>query len=295
MNPMSDLRFELYPKGGQPYHSFIGVTPDLTYSGPPKVGVTLAVAGNPSFLHLHLASLRRYCGDLPVLVHDDCSADRGELLRLCREYNADFQTSNRHVGGVTNGYHGDLAAMYGGIAWGERNGLDLVVKFSRRFVPLHNWLPGLSDLAERTQGLTFSNVSKFVHLQFRTDCFAVHPATWVKVGALAQLEYWMRRQDPFHPEPRMHEIAKLVERFGSREYNRQRHNNPVEGYVAWPMMGDHTEPFNGSVVHRGHGVMNFLSASQTLGLPYGADDFRINIRHQEAYDDLPPELRPPKG
>ena len=101
-----------------------------------KTGVVIGTYGTPGYVGLQLESLRRFASTVPVLIHDDSSGRREELARLAVEYGAGLKSTRQHKGHV----QGDIAVFVEGLRWAKKNGLDYLVKISRRFVLISPWM-----------------------------------------------------------------------------------------------------------------------------------------------------------
>lgn len=111
-------------------------------SRPRSVGIVVSTFGAPGFVALQLESARRFAPGTPVLIHDDCSGDPA-LVMLAERYDAWLVSPLTRRGHTS----GDVSAFAAGLRWGESLGLEYVVKISRRFVAVQDWLPEFSRLA----------------------------------------------------------------------------------------------------------------------------------------------------
>ncbi|NBR91083.1 MAG: hypothetical protein EBS68_14460, partial [Rhodobacteraceae bacterium] len=100
------------------------------------VGVVIGTYSAVPYIHLQLESLRRFHPGTPCLVVDDGSPQREELEKLCAEYGAEFIGRKKRM----NHARGDMQAFIEGHAWAQRRGLGLLVKFSRRWLPVTPWI-----------------------------------------------------------------------------------------------------------------------------------------------------------
>jgi hypothetical protein len=103
----------------------------------PKVGILVSTFGTPAYVALQLESRRQFNKHLPCLVVDDCSTAYPELTQWCRYYGAELHTNEKRLGHLA----GDLAAFCTGLEWASKLGIDLLVKFSRRWLFTSPWLP----------------------------------------------------------------------------------------------------------------------------------------------------------
>ncbi len=112
----------------------------------PTVGLVISTFAAVPYIHVALESWKLHNPSIPVLVSDDGSPKSEEIGELCAHYNADFVKNYRRHGRDL----GDLSAYVHGLEWGAEHRLDIVVKMSRRFIPLQNWVPALQRLAYET-------------------------------------------------------------------------------------------------------------------------------------------------
>jgi tetratricopeptide (TPR) repeat protein len=110
--------------------------------GRPRVGIVIGHFDSPDFLELGLALLRKHCGDLPVLIADDCSpgsegTPEGGFKRLIDLAAADgtarIWSSQQRFGNVA----GDLAALAKALIWASESKLNVLVKLSQRLIIDH--------------------------------------------------------------------------------------------------------------------------------------------------------------
>jgi len=117
---------------------------------PKKIGLVIGTYGSPAYIQLHLETARRLYPHIPIIIHDDCS-NNVDLPKICEQYGVKlFSTPTRR--GHTRG---DLSAMICGLKWASENNFDILIKMSRRFIPLINW----------TNSLTISPVQPTYHSQ----------------------------------------------------------------------------------------------------------------------------------
>ena len=138
-----------------------------------KIGIVIGTFGSMEYIELHLATKLKLYPNIPIIVHDDCSQDGGKLFKLCEKYGVDFYSSHKRLGWCS----GDIHAFSIGLHWGRKKGLDILVKFSRRFIPKINFIPKLQNLVKT--GHTFGNSTDSGH-PIRTECFAVRIESWYK-------------------------------------------------------------------------------------------------------------------
>jgi hypothetical protein len=65
---------------------------------------------------------------------------------------------------------GDVSAYIHGLEWAVKGELELLVKMSRRFIPLHNWVPGLQKSCLRNPIRDLQQPVRIIRYGFRTEC-----------------------------------------------------------------------------------------------------------------------------
>jgi hypothetical protein len=207
----------------------------IIHSLNPPVGLIIGTYAAVPYVHLQLEMWRRYCDGVPVLVHDDCSPKSAELAELCAAYGAGFHATPLRMGHIT----GDLRVLLHGLEWASASRVELLVKFSRRFVPLVNWQPDLCALAMETQYATYSAQCRHYRYGFRTECMAMHVPSWMTNGGLGLLKSHKRG---CLPESAVHGAARHVHRSNCEWNRRYERLHPREarsdGYGTWELPGD---------------------------------------------------------
>jgi hypothetical protein len=141
-----------------------------------KIGLVIGTFAAVPYVHLQLEFSSRLHPKIPVLVHDDRSPAEEILKSLCRKYCAGFQTNQSRLGWRS----GDYSVILHGIEWGLKEELDIVVKMSRRFIPLFNWIPGLLNLCQEDPAATYSGPCSDFGFPIRSECMAVNTAAWAQ-------------------------------------------------------------------------------------------------------------------
>jgi tetratricopeptide (TPR) repeat protein len=107
--------------------------------GRPRAGIVIGHFDSPDFVQLGLALIRKHCGDVPVLIADDCSPGFGEqpqggfkqLLAIAKtDGTARVWSSQQRFGHVA----GDLSALAKGLIWASQLKLNFLVKLSQRLI-----------------------------------------------------------------------------------------------------------------------------------------------------------------
>lgn len=157
------------------------------FTSPPRIGLVITTYGAAPHVELALALRQKLYPDLPALVHDDASGQAGDLAAVCRKYGADFEVNSSRLGHEM----GDVSGVIGGLRWAGERGIDLLVKMSRRWIPLVNWTTGLAELAVATQYGTYGRVCRRWRLPLRTECFAMYVGHWAAPEILDEMTRYM--------------------------------------------------------------------------------------------------------
>jgi hypothetical protein len=226
------------------------------------------------YVHLQLEARRRFYPGVPLLVHDDASHKAAEIERLCRDYGCDFEHNERRQPPCV----GDLTAFAGGLVWARERGLDLLVKVSRRWVFLTDWVPGLAALAAASQYATLGSYTTTFGFGFRTECLALSVAAWSAAAFMGDVAGVIRRGESVFVEAYMHDFARRFERQNGAAADRWYAAHPMPpdraGYALWPLMGtDRCERSAAFLWHDSCGPQDYHAVAREWGLPYTPDDF----------------------
>jgi hypothetical protein len=134
---------------------------------------------------------------------------------------------------------GDIAAFIGGIYWAEELGANLLVKLSRRFVPMLRWVDGLLDLAMKSDYATYSSWTSTFNFGFRTECMAMAVNEWKSVSA--DLVSAIHAEGTPFVEGYMHNIARRLSAQNTMKaaaWDDEVGHRPADrnGYAPWPFM-----------------------------------------------------------
>lgn len=170
---------------------------DTSYTRPLKYGVVLGSYGYPRLIELQIVLIKHHCGNVPIRVIDDCSDGYGPtpvpgskfatLVEICNRHEVTLRTSGPERLGHSGG---DLAVFWHGIQWAYDHGLDVVAKFSQRFLldmPL--WLQnGTLELLET--GLPIASQACTDHgwrFDLRTEACLLDVTQWHRADILNHL------------------------------------------------------------------------------------------------------------
>lgn len=158
-----------------------------------KHGVVIGSYGMPGVVELSIAMIRKTCGNVPVLISDDCTPESMGRQRLV-EMTQRWPAVSLIVGKENLGHApGDVRAFRNGIRWAVANGISYLCKLSQRFIFLaDNWLQSMCEEMEREGHAVSSQRAVHLHMQFamRTEC------VFLDVNRCAASQRFMELIDP---------------------------------------------------------------------------------------------------
>jgi hypothetical protein len=242
----------------------------------PKPCLVIGTFAAIPYIHLQLESRRRNYPHVPVLIHDDASPRANDLLYLCKEYGAEFSYNETRQPSMI----GDLTAFVSGFLWAKRINATLLVKFSRRFLPVIDWTPSLLALAQRSQYCTFSEHTRSFGFGFRTECVGMAVQPWVESGNLSEIAAEAATRDGCFVEAFIHQLAwRLTRRKGksAAKWDAEVGERPADraGYAPWDFMGtDRETPNKNFLWHNSDQPWVYHRLATQWGLPYTLADFQ---------------------
>lgn len=254
------------------------------YTRTPKVAVVIGTYGTPGFIDLHLNLLKKNAPDVPVLVHDDNSPDEEQLRAVCDRYGAALMTRKKR-----GGQSGDVGSYAAGLRFAKENDCDIVVKFSRRFVPLRPWVEALQSLAMESQHHTFCNKDHDWNFEFDTRCFAMHVGTWwTQLGALDAATEDRSKIPNDTAEWLMHQLVKELRpkiTNHAEMWEQRNRDRTGDGYAKWDLTGSRRLLRRPDVLwHDVDGPIDYARVAHALGISRPLRDY---VCLHGSRDDLP--------
>lgn len=160
----------------------------------PKCGIVIGHYNQPDFLELNIAAIRHHCGDVPILVSDDCSDGFGQtpkagsvfdrILRMTQQYaNVRVLPNVERIGHCG----GDMAAVWKAIYYGATLGTDVVFKLSTRLVvDTPNWVKETATRLMQSDHQVAGTKCGF-HGFLRLEAIGLKIAAWNRPDILAHL------------------------------------------------------------------------------------------------------------
>jgi hypothetical protein len=248
---------------------------EAIFTPPLAIGVVIGTFAAVPYIHLQLEARRRLYPHVRLLVHDDASPKQDELRRLCDEYGCEFESNNSR----RPSHVGDVSCFLGGLVWAQRNHLDILVKLSRRFLPIVDWTPELRDLALTSQYPTYCNVTTSFGFGFRSECVGMAVREWISGRAHEQLAMIAMDSEPPFVEALVHNIAKRLAEFRCERavrWDEVMGPRPDDraGYAPWKFMGtDRCERYPQFLWHDSARPNDYHELARQWELPYALGDF----------------------
>ena len=243
----------------------------------PQVGIVIGTYGSVPYVHMQLEARARLYANVPMLVHDDASVHREALSGLCRAYGADFESNSYHMplGGL-----GDMTAFLGGFLWCKDKNLHLLVKFSRRFVPLVSWVDDFTATAVESEATTYSHSCISNGWGFRTECMGAHVGAWFKFGCVDDIQKNVLTHNQQFVEGYMHGLAGRMNANTSLKNCHYLDEHPEHtglGFVPWRFMGvGRNIPDSHALWHNRNTPADYLAQAHAWGLTeYALKDFEV--------------------
>ena len=249
---------------------------EMIYStASPRIGVVVGTFAAIPYIHLHLENWRRHYPQTPLLINDDGSPYIDELEALCVRYGASLIRNECRLRQTV----GDMSAYVNGFDWAQSQGIEILVKLSRRFLPCYDWVAELQALAFRSQMPTFSQTCNHFNFGFRTECIGFHCESWRASGALDAIRGHVTRNEPVFVEGFIHQLARKTatdySSSAAKDYMRQNPRPPDrDGYAVWSIMPDRrTTRIPQLLWHDCDGPFDYCRAAAIYGLSYTAKEF----------------------
>jgi SAM-dependent methyltransferase len=242
-----------------------GGSPVAHFSIPkePTVGVVIGTHGTPGYVALHLHVLQTHNPEVPVLVVDDCSPQYQKLLSWCKKYKAELFVNPVRLGHAK----GDMGVFAQGLLWAKRRELDLLVKFSRRFLPVCTWVRQFTQLAVDTQHHTYSNECNNSGFGFQTQAVGMHVDSHYSM-----LPEYLRgtESDQGLTEAFVHQrIAQRIPLPPAAVAHENRH----KGFATWRLLGNRQERSQLAFWHETHPKADYQALASALGIAAGIEEF----------------------
>lgn len=245
------------------------------FATPPRVAMVVGTFAAVPYIHLQLEARRRLYPETPLLVQDDCSPFGDELRRLCDDYGADFSSNTTRFPASK----GDMTAMVHGLVWAREQGIELLVKLSRRFVPRVRWTDDLVALAMTAQYATYCAWTTSFNFGFRSECVGFAVEEWMRLGLCDALIERILSTPRTFVEGFVHGLARRAAEQNCRmavAFDEAIGQRPTDRncYAPWPFMGtDRRARMPGYLWHDWSRPKDYAALAGEWGLPYKESDF----------------------
>jgi hypothetical protein len=265
-----------------------------------NLGIVVGTCGTPAFIHLHLEISKRLYPE-KILVVDDDSSESETIKNLCEEYNANFLpktglktsfdgailkvcinckkeklTINNICEDCNRHFLGDISLTASGLRWAKNNNVSLLVKFSRRFIPLYDWRQELLRIAYSTNYPAYTSWDEDSKFGFKTEAVAYTVNDWIKYGAvdimedckpaLAESFMWANCLRLFDIK-KINEQKFSFDKFGSIDPYWHLIKNYQLGYGQWFIAGTaRSQRLNWRLWHHTNTPADYLALANSLGI-----------------------------
>lgn len=218
----------------------------------PPVAVVIGTYFWPALVELQIRTIRHTCGDVPILVSDDCSPDgKADRIRaLAGRYpGVDVVVSETNVGHAG----GDLGAFSRGLPWASAKGIPYLVKLSHRFlVTVPRWAQDGARLLRQTGKAV---LAQGWALPIRTECMMMDVAKCLQEPFLDMIECKARNTP-----------AELIVHAGLQHYC-------GNSFEPWPLLlgGDRQVHKDGILWHDADPVQAYHALAAKMGVALDAD------------------------
>lgn len=244
--------------------------PDI-FPNLPRVGLVISTYAALPYVELALAVRQRLYPELPTLVHDDACSRTGELQSLCARYGVEFETTSSRLGHPM----GDLCGIVGGLRWAAERGIDLLVKMSRRFIPLTNWVPNIAELARVSQYPTYSNVCRHFGMPIRSECMGMAVQEWLSRDIEGEItQVMLRNSGRFMPEKFMADLAWKLDARKCQTARAWIEGQFDYGFAVWDLVSSsRVEKCRSHLWNTANSTQDYAEVARNLGLPLSVEQF----------------------
>jgi hypothetical protein len=231
--------------------------------------LVIGTFGSVPYFHLQLEARRRLYPSLPLLVHDDASSRIDALRDLCARYGAAFETNGLNPEGRLTKGSGDLSAFVGGLQFAAEQGAPLLVKLSRRCVPIRDFRRSLRRAVGPGEAPIIGAPDARLEAA-QTQFVALRTAAWMSAAprcALLQLIGRARAGG----KPGLF-VEGVLARIAAES---QCGEAPLPWLNPWAFAAYPGRGRQGYYWHRNHSLADYAALAATWGLDYSEADFAI--------------------
>lgn len=224
--------------------------------GAERAGIVIGCYGWPRLVEVQIRTIRETCGNVPILVADDCSPKSWEIMQVCGRFeNVSFSDNGRRMGH----YAGDLSVFRRGVLWARELKLTTLVKLSQRMLMIQpGWLDALTPLLSQCETVVSPCLeprgNKWVDLYCRTEAVAMRMDGWGRDDVI----------DLLHGEQLVNATELRINHIIVAKFDGRR--------LAWPgLAAKRVEPAAGTIWHCSHGPSAYTQHAGRFGLVMDED------------------------
>lgn len=240
-----------------------------------KIGMVIGSYNAVPHINLSLELAKRYYPKVKILISDDNSPKKEELISLSKKYNCDYRSNKTQLG-----HHpGDLSHFKKGLKWAKENKLDFIFKLSRTFVPLNGiWISDFKKLYNESECITYSSVCDHYKFGFRTECVIMKVKEWNDPVVFNKIKTCFKESGGHvFVESFIHQLSQdLSRKYHGKKYLNYINENGIRdvGFLRlnWINNNRH-KACNNYLWHNGNSPMDYYLVAKKFGLNYSIDDF----------------------
>jgi len=233
-------------------------------------GVAIGHYGMPRIAELQVKLIRKHCGEVPILICDDCSGayDASILADIAKkDRRVDIRFGEKRLGH----YGGDGAAFYRAIVWGMSKGLSHVVKLSQRYlIDKPDWLNESVKLLQVSNlpAASWPCIDGDGSFLLRTEAVLMSIYNWNRPEVLA----WLEPREYRHGVTEWYVWSVIATFLGGK-------------VMEWPLMGgaDRAKKVDGVLFHTANSEEEYRALAAREGIDLGSDFTCANWQGSEGY------------
>lgn len=248
----ADANARQVPSSRCPIHEWDQwIAPWFTKEGKIPCGLVIGSYYWPAFVELQIATLRKACGEMPILISDDCSPGHpccrvpgpqyARLKEIATKWGVDIEFNSHNVGHAG----GDIQAFRKGLRWAKAKGLKVLVKLSQRMIPRRQFW--LQEIARRLM----DSPAVVAGVRGLTDAVAMKVDAW--------------NERAIHLFPQQHESVNMpAEAFFWNVFDQA---FPGQSVAHWPLMDfDRGHAPADILWHDGSKLEDYQALADSLGI-----------------------------
>jgi hypothetical protein len=225
-----------------------------------RVGIVIGTFGTPAYVHMQLEARKRFYPHLPAIIVNDGNEKINEISELCKKYDAEVGMNPVHFGHA----RGDMAVFCSGLMWAEMNRLGLLVKISRRYIPLCSFHDWLIRMASSSESNTFGAILPKYNLPIATHFLGMRVNAWLQFrGRMSQYVYG--------EEPKIVDVEKRM-----HEWAVQISNSDERTFAGFSLTEGRPAKDRKALWRDKDSVYDYMRQATLWGLNYRPHEFKVN-------------------